>query len=175
MDKTGAARAFVEPRSTTCIAPMREGFPSTMKILRVRLILCVLVALLCAVPASANGAAEDPRVECPEVIAAFSLGTGDIRLAWSEVEGAEEYRVYRAIEGSDDFALVETATFRAADDDTTEMGTTYEYRVTAVVDGVESSGCGTATVTAVPFFGSAMLGAAALLGTVGAFVFLRRR
>lgn len=111
---------------------------------------------------------------CPTGLVGFSLGTGDVRLGWTAVAGAESYVVYRATDGGD-FGMVGTSVFPAFDDNSTAGGASYEYYVTAVVGTTESVGCSAIEVTAVPFFGSWTLGAIALLGAVGIFVVLRRR
>ena len=131
---------------------------------------------------------------CPDV-SAVANGDGSITLTWDEVsshsgEKASEYNIYRAVgdeeipdtphvvvpdsstvpeEEAEDF---EPGTFVDTD---TEAGVTYSYRVTALGIGLQSRGCETVEVTAVPFFGAPVIGVLALLGSAGAYSVLRRR
>lgn len=123
---------------------------------------------------------------CPPGLAARA-GTTDedtpfIHLTWTAVPGVDGYLVYRAVSGGD-FELVVELQNERGDlvtatqyfDHHVDVGVTYEYYVTAVIGGVESENCDIVEATAVPFFGSGLLAALALVGTVGAFVAFRRR
>lgn len=118
------------------------------------------------------------RPPCPpEVNAVAQVGMDDEpmnAIGWAAVDGADEYRVYRAV-GGGDFELIGTTTQTSFDDTEVEAGVTYEYSVTSVDDGFESEACASLEVTAIPFFPSLAVGAIAVLGSLGAFVYLRRK
>lgn len=116
---------------------------------------------------------------CPTVTraeASATDGSNHVTLGWAPTPEADAYVVYRALElgefeavgdvGGDVTMFVDTGTV---------AGTTYEYYVTAVIDGVESEACAMVKVTAVPFFPSAIVGALVLVGAVGAYAALRRK
>lgn len=106
-------------------------------------------------------------VPCPPNVTAVA-GEDGILVSWDAVENASGYVVYR-----DGGTLTETTGTSHLDEDV-EAGVTYTYRVTAVVGGVESTGCPAVEATAIPFFGP-VVGGLALAGLVGAFVTLRRK
>ena len=111
---------------------------------------------------------------CPPNVTATAGDEGVIALGWTAVAGADAYRVYRhGPEGG--WLRVATLNATAYVDNDTEVGATYSYRVTAVADGVESTGCPVVTATAIPFFPALVVGALALVGAVGAYAWLRRR
>jgi len=116
---------------------------------------------------------------CPpglELEARSTDGRADIFLDWDAVPGATAYNVYRAVGGGDFEYQVTIDTYTSyVDDHGIVVGETYEYYVTAVVNGFESENCEIVEVTAIPFFPSLAVGALALLGGVGAFVMMRRR
>lgn len=101
-----------------------------------------------------------------------------VHLTWDAVAGADGYLVYRAV-GGGEFELavdiVDLVTDTQYFDHHVEAGTTYEYYVTAVIGDAESENCEIVEVTAIPFFPQAALGALALLGSVGALMYFRRR
>lgn len=116
--------------------------------------------------------------DCPPNLTATAESDGDVRLDWDAVEGATEYRVYRAVEGDDlEFLATVLAPLTTFTDDTGEVGVTYTYAVTAVVAGSESDideDC-TVTATPIPFFPSALVGAVAVLGGAAVYGRMRRR
>ncbi len=62
---------------------------------------------------------------------------GDILITWEEVEGAQEYSVYRSLSPRDGFVLIKTVTGLAYTD--TRMGQqVYYYKVTCTRDGLKS-------------------------------------
>ena len=95
-------------------------------------------------------------------------------IEWDAVTDADSYRIYRAVEGGD-FEFVDSTTETSYTDTDVEVGVSYEYTVNAVVDNVESEDCDIVEVTAVPFFGAPILGALALVGSVGALMYFRRK
>lgn len=116
---------------------------------------------------------------CPpglEVTARSNDGRADNFLEWEAVVGASGYNVYRAVDGGDFEYQVTIDTYTSyVDDHGIEVGVTYEYYVTAVVNGVESENCEIVEVTAIPFFPTLVIGAVAIAGSVGAYVMLRRK
>lgn len=118
----------------------------------------------------------DGAPECPEMdLTAVANADGSITLEWTDVgDAADEYNIYRAAEGGDLVFLASTSNTTFTDE-TTAVGVTYEYGISIVKDGRESEICARAEATAIPFFGTPLLTALALLGSVGAFVTMRRR
>lgn len=102
-------------------------------------------------------------------LTAEALAEGGVLLTWNATADATGYVVMRdgawlvALDG-------ETTTFT---DVSTQAGVTYTYAVRP--QGGPGVSCGDVEVTAVPFFGSGLLGLVALAGVVGAYVALRRR
>ena len=111
---------------------------------------------------------------CPENVMAAAQGDGSIVITWDEVEDADEYRVYRSTNETGPFILLDSTENETFTDDTTAVGQTYYYMVTAVVGEVESEECEVVSATAIPLFGP-IAGAVALVGSVAAFAALRRR
>lgn len=114
---------------------------------------------------------------CPIILDVEARADNDvptITLTWSAVAAADAYAVYRA-SGGEDFDLLDVTTATSFVDDDVDVGVTYEYYVTAIIDGVESENCAFVQATAIPFFPSLAVGALALVGSLGAFVALRRR
>jgi hypothetical protein len=112
--------------------------------------------------------------ECPTTTATAEEGPQN-ELSWSEVEGADEYNVYRATADGDfeQIATVEDGT--SFTDTDVEEQQTYRYQVKAVMDGEESQACNTAEVTAIPTFTSAVAVASAAALGVGSYAVARRR
>lgn len=117
--------------------------------------------------------AEEPPA-CPEGVTAEALAEGGVRLTWNASEGADGYRISRAIEFEEEI-LLGTTNETTFVDDTAAPGVTYQYRVRAFNEGGESRECPIVEATAVPFFGAPILMALALACSVGAFVWMRRR
>jgi hypothetical protein len=111
---------------------------------------------------------------CPALVVAVAQSDGSIRLTWGPVLEAEAYHVYRATNEDGPFLLLDSTTALTYTDSTTAVGQTYHYMVVAFDGTLESEGCAVVSTTAVPIFG-AIAGAVALVGTVGAFAWLRRR
>ncbi|HWH09168.1 MAG TPA: hypothetical protein VNX21_08210, partial [Candidatus Thermoplasmatota archaeon] len=100
---------------------------------------------------------------CPpglEVQARSTAGHPDNFLQWQAVAGATGYNVYRAVEGGDfEYQVTIDAPYTSyVDDRGIEVGVTYEYYVTALVNGVESENCEVVEVTAIPFFPTLVVG-----------------
>jgi sugar lactone lactonase YvrE len=71
----------------------------------------------------------------PKWIGAFYV-KGKVGLKWKSVEGASEYRIYRAAVG-EDFQVLKSLEETHYFDTELVPGTTYKYKVAAVVDGKE--------------------------------------
>lgn len=65
--------------------------------------------------------------------AVYSLNPS-ISLTWSPVDAAAGYKLYRANEGDDDFALLGTTAVPAFTDQTAQLGFSYRYRATALMN-----------------------------------------
>lgn len=115
-------------------------------------------------------------IECPAMnLTAVANADGSISLNWTDVgSAADEYNIYRGADGGSLVFLASTSNTTYTDE-TTTVGVTYAYAITIMKDGRESEICARAQATAIPFFGAPLLTALALLGSVGAFVALRRR
>lgn len=111
---------------------------------------------------------------CPSGMMGVALADGDIELTWNAVADAESYNVYRAT-GDGDFVLIANVDVETYTDTATMPGVTYTYAVTTLIGSRESIGCGDTEVTAIPYFGTVVASAAAVLGAVGAFRLVRRR
>ncbi|HWH08636.1 MAG TPA: fibronectin type III domain-containing protein [Candidatus Thermoplasmatota archaeon] len=110
----------------------------------------------------------DGAPACPSGVAAEATGDGSVLLTWTPVADAVVYRILRDHEL---FAFTDEPVFEDVD---VEAGAAYEYHVQAISGDGVSLGCAGVTATAVPFFG-AVGGAAAVVGGVAAFAWLRRR
>ena len=113
---------------------------------------------------------------CPPDVTARALDDGSVLVQWGIASG-EGYLVYRA-EGDGDFELVSiemgTTNTDFLDVNVTG-GVTYRYTVTTFEDDVSSGPCAEVEVTTIPFFPGLVVGALALAGSVGAYVWLRRK
>ncbi|WP_221583675.1 fibronectin type III domain-containing protein [Microbacterium sp. G2-8] len=70
-----------------------------------------------------------------------------VDLAWSEADGADIYRIYKAEEGSDDFALAGTSTIPQAKVSGLDEGATYDFRVAAANSLGEGEASATVSAT----------------------------
>ena len=68
----------------------------------------------------------------PEVTIALRSKDGKPRLKWDAVDGAVEYKIYRATSKNGDFTVIKTTTSTSFTNTAAEAGTTYYYRVVAV-------------------------------------------
>ena len=71
---------------------------------------------------------------CPVVSATNTASTGYPKLTWEAVEGAKEYKVYRATSKSGDYSLTKTTTSTSYTNSTAKVGKTYYYKVMAVAE-----------------------------------------
>ena len=123
----------------------------------------------------------EPYVGCVQDITAEAIEGGHVRLSWSPAHNATYYRVLRYVgdlpTGAPNYDEVGQTTGTTFVDETTNPGETHHYRIAAWNEhgGGRGSCRETVTVTAIPFFGAPVLGALALVGTVGAYAWLRRR
>lgn len=92
------------------------------------------VIALHEVSSSNSAASEVKSLTCdlarPTV--SISLSGGKPKLTWGAVDGAKEYRVYRAENAADEFVLVWTTTNLSYTNTKTTAGNTYYYKVMAV-------------------------------------------
>ncbi|MBQ5781822.1 MAG: hypothetical protein IIV99_00340 [Oscillospiraceae bacterium] len=83
---------------------------------------------------SAYSTAAGRTVDLPQPKLAVTniAATGKIRLDWNAVEGAKEYRVYRATEKDGGYRLLKTTTSTTLQNTSINAGETYWYKVRAV-------------------------------------------
>lgn len=94
---------------------------------------------------------------------------------WTAMAQAEGYNVYRS-EAGGEYELVATLEGENRFEDTdVEHGTTYEYRVTAIVEGEETEHCTTVEIAAIPVFTTILAAVGAAGAGLGGYAFLRRR
>lgn len=105
-----------------------------------------------------DGDRDDPGIEAPAAPSGLegTSGDGEIGLAWSTVEAADSYTVYRATESGVDTSgepLASGVGETSYTDTGVENGTTYYYQVTAVkTEGEEEvEGNGSNEVEKTPF------------------------
>lgn len=118
----------------------------------------------------------ETRCDGPADVTAIPQSDGSIKVNWTAVENASQYNVYRA-EGGGDFSLLTTTDGNTTmhTDQTTEVGKTYHYRVTAIVDQQETQHCDTASATAIPVFPTIVAGALAASVGIAAYATMGRR
>lgn len=126
-------------------------------------------------PAGDPPGAEPPLV-CSTGLMASANEDKSITLTWNPIDGAQQYRIHRAI-GGNPLDLHDEVDGNATSftDTDTEVDISYRYEVRPVVDGVELEDCDRVEVTAIPFFPGFLTGALALLGAVVAYTVSRRR
>lgn len=111
----------------------------------------------------------------PEDVQATARDDLTNEVTWSAVAGASGYNVHRAT-GSGSFGLLAgNVQGTSYVDEDVDQGVTYRYRVTAIVGGEETEHCGEAEATAIPDLPTAVAGAMATLGGLGAYAAWRRR
>ncbi len=78
-------------------------------------------------------------IGAPVVTASNVAKTGKVKLTWTAVEGAKEYKVYRSEDGVTDFTLMKTTANTSYTNTNSEFGKVYYYRVKAIAaDGTGS-------------------------------------
>ena len=75
----------------------------------------------------------------PETTLTTKASTGKPVLTWEAVDGAEEYEIYRKVGKSGTYEPFYTAHGTSFTNGSAKAGTTYYYKVRAVVDGVKGS------------------------------------
>lgn len=113
--------------------------------------------------------------ECPTDLTAVPQADGSILLSWNAVDDAVSYDVYRGTGADGDLIFLDETTDTTYSDETTAVGQLYRYRVTAFDGVLESRGCEVVAATAIPFFPGLAVGAAAVIASVGAFAWMRRK
>ncbi len=97
-------------------------------------------------------------------------------LDWDSFPNATGYNLYRATEGGPFMILNQTdANTTSYQDFDVDVGTTYQYRVTAQLGEEESDHCDEVEITAIPVFTSVIAGALAGVLAIGAYVGTRRK
>ena len=82
---------------------------------------------------SAHYCSNGKKLSTPKVNVKVVAETGNIRVSWNKVSGAEKHRVYRATSKNGKYTLVKTAVAgRTFTDTTAELGKTYYYKVRAL-------------------------------------------
>lgn len=113
---------------------------------------------------------------CEATLVASAESDG-VHLEWEAAsEEHNQVAFYRVLRDGLELAQTQDTSFV---DTTAAAGQTYVYEVQAhgeaAAGGTVFTSCGTVEVTAVPFWGAPILGAIALVGTIGAYATLRRR
>lgn len=98
-----------------------------------------------------------------------------VQLDWNSVAQATGYNVYRRTGSSGDFVLLASTTASEHLDSTAAVGQSYQYRVTSLSATGESAPSEICTVASVPELPTFLAGALALVGSIGAFTYWRRR
>ena len=62
----------------------------------------------------------------------ISLKDGDPKLNWKKIDGAKEYKVYRATSEDGEYKLMKTTTNTYYINTSAKAGTTYYYKVKAI-------------------------------------------
>ncbi len=94
--------------------------------------------IVLAVSADGNSASESELIfrtcDLPRTTVTLSniLNTGKIKVAWTKVEGAVSYEVYRATSKTGTYSLKKTTTNLSWTDTTATAGKTYYYKVKAI-------------------------------------------
>lgn len=76
-------------------------------------------------------------VDAPQIT--LKNSSSGIYLKWTKIANAKEYRIYRQKSGSSDWTRINTVTSTEWTDKTVKSGTTYNYRVTAVIGNTAGS------------------------------------
>lgn len=138
-----------------------------------------LLALLIAPLAAAQpppGMGPHPPPACERTLTAQAQDDGHVLLEWEAAVEEHNVLFYRILRDGEVLAHTNDTSYL---DTTTEGGETYAYRVEAHGDGAGDTTvftvCGEVEATAVPFFGGAIAMAIAIAGTIGGYVWARRR
>ncbi|MBA4686392.1 MAG: N-acetylmuramoyl-L-alanine amidase [Candidatus Galacturonibacter soehngenii] len=86
-------------------------------------------------------------IDNPQNLTATQSSATSIKLTWSGVEGATDYKIYRAAKNGA-YKLIETTTSTSYKDSSLKKGTKYSYKVTAVSGDYESGDSNKATLYA---------------------------
>lgn len=115
------------------------------------------------------------RVPCPDLSVTAEAGPAN-QLNWTAVDDADNYTVYRSTDGENFtiLAAVDGGNLTYEDTDV-EQGQTYQYKVTALVDGRGSQDCNAVEVTSIPVFSTALAAAAAGALGIGGYALIQRR
>lgn len=75
---------------------------------------------------------EAKKLAQPKVKATNVLSSGKIKLTWNEIEGAKEYKVYRATSKNGKYTLMKTVTGTSYTNTSAKAGKLYYYKVKAI-------------------------------------------
>ena len=84
---------------------------------------------------SANSAYSEPLAKYSDLSrpnVSIKLSSGDPKLSWGKISGAEKYYVYRATSKSGDYKKIKTTTSTSFTDKDVKAGKTYYYKVKAI-------------------------------------------
>lgn len=70
----------------------------------------------------------------PEVTISNVASTGKIKLTWKEIDGAKEYKLYRATTRDGEYKLINTTTNLSLTNTSTTAGNPYYYKVKAIAE-----------------------------------------
>lgn len=74
-----------------------------------------------------------PRLEKPEIKSVTGISTDRVKISWNKTDGAQGYRVYRAVSRNGAYKLAGTTAARSYKDAGLTKGKTYYYKVRAYV------------------------------------------
>ena len=83
----------------------------------------------------------------PVVTASNNAKTGKVKLTWAAVEGAVEYKIYRATEVDGKYSLMYTTSSTSYTNTKAEAGVTYYYKVVAVASKTAANSAASAVVS----------------------------
>ena len=106
----------------------------------------VLIALMIVLTAC-NLIACKRELSSPSDVTAYADSDGAITITWQASDTAEEYRIYRRIQGEDDYKFLCDVQECHFEDHMVEDGKTYAYKVEAMTSSVRSKGIESSFVT----------------------------
>lgn len=122
---------------------------------------------------------DDPEPVCigPQWISGSAEANPPMnQLEWDSFPNATGYALYRATAGGNFSLLTQTdANTTSFSDFDVDVGTTYQYRVTAKLNGEETDHCDEVEITAIPVFTTLLAGALAGVLAIGAYASIRRK
>ena len=97
--------------------------------------------------AQSAGVGQTCKLARPVIEETNDTSTGKVKLTWDKIEGAKEYKIYRRVGKTGDYAYYKTTTSNSYTDKSTTAGTAYYYKVTAIhsnssANSAQSAGVG---------------------------------